>query len=93
MMAHDGILWWYLVILRNIYLNDLVANIAQVAKKLMVMGFAVCQTFPFIMAISQERFFTFGTDKMFHMPMFPLKEKKYLASKFYLHQMGFELKQ
>lgn len=34
------------------------------------MGFAVSQPLPFIMAVSQEWLFTFGADKVLHMPLF-----------------------
>lgn len=36
----------------------------------MVMSFTIRETFPFVMSMSEERLFTFGTNKMFYMPMF-----------------------
>lgn len=50
--------------------NDLIANETQVTKQLMVMCFTISQSLLLVMPLSQERFFTLCTHKVFHMPMF-----------------------
>lgn len=50
--------------------NDLIANEAQVTKQLMVMCFTISQSLLLVMPLSQERFFTLRTYKVFHMPVF-----------------------
>jgi len=54
----------------HIPLNDLITSVAQVTKKLVIVGFAVGQTFSLVMPITQKGFFTFRTYKVLHMPMF-----------------------
>lgn len=49
--------------------NDLVANIAEVAKQLMVMYFTVRQSLLLVMTVPMERFLTLGAHEMLHMPM------------------------
>jgi len=56
---------------KNIALNNLIAYVAKVSKELVVVGFTIGKPLPLIVAISQERFLTFCTNKMLHMPMLP----------------------
>jgi hypothetical protein len=44
--------------------NHLVADKAQIAEQLMIMGFAVGQTALFIMAMSQEGLFALGANEV-----------------------------
>jgi len=53
----------------DISTNDLIANEAQISKKLMVMSFAVRQPALFIMTMSQEGFLAFGTNEVLDMEM------------------------
>lgn len=55
---------------KHVRLDNLVADIAEVPKQLMVMGLTVSKTLPFIMPVSKERLLTLGTNEMFHMPVF-----------------------
>lgn len=50
--------------------NDLVANVAQVAEELVVVGLAVGQSFALVMAVAVERFLAFGAHEMLRMPVF-----------------------
>lgn len=52
----------------HISIDNVVAHKADVAKKLVIVDFAVSQTFFLIVASSQERFFALGTYKMLNMP-------------------------
>lgn len=54
----------------HISFNYTVAVIANVSKQLIVVGLAVGQALAFIVAVSQERFFTLSTNKMLHVPLF-----------------------
>jgi len=56
---------------KNIALNNLIAYVAKVSKELVVVGFTIGKPLPLVVAISQEGFLTFCTDKMLHMPMLP----------------------
>lgn len=53
----------------DIAFNHTVAVVADISKKLVVVSLAVRQTFPLIMAMTQERLLTLGTHKMFNMPL------------------------
>jgi len=55
----------------DVALDDLVADVAQVAKQLVVVGLAVGQTLPLVVTVPQKRFLALGTNKVLHMPMFP----------------------
>ena len=54
----------------HIPLNDLIADIAQVAKKLVVVSFTVGQALSFVVAVAMKRFFAFRAYEVLHMPMF-----------------------
>jgi len=56
---------------KNIALNNLIAYVAKVSKELVVVGFTIGKPLPLVVAISQEGFLTFCTNKMLHMPMLP----------------------
>jgi len=54
----------------HIGLDHLIANIAEISKKLVVVGLTVGKPFPLVVPVAQERFLTLGTDKVLHTPVF-----------------------
>lgn len=55
---------------KHVTLDHLVANITQVSKQLVVVGFAVGQPLALVVPVAQEWFLTLGADEVFHMPVF-----------------------
>ena len=53
----------------DVALYDLVADVAQVAKQLVVVSLTVGQTFPLVVPVTQERFLTLGADKVLDTPV------------------------
>jgi len=53
----------------NVALNHLIAYVAQVAKELVVVGLAVSQTLPLIMAVAKEGLFALGANKVLNVPV------------------------
>jgi len=53
----------------HVSLDDVVANMAEVSEQLVVVCLAISQSFPLVVAISQERLLAFGADEVFHAPM------------------------
>ena len=53
-----------LKIILTVTRNHLVTDKAQIAKELMIMRFAIGQSFFLVVTMTQERFLAFGTDKM-----------------------------
>ena len=55
---------------KDISLDDLVTDVAEVTEELVVVGLAVGQPLALVVPVAQEWFLTLGANKMFHMPMF-----------------------
>lgn len=53
----------------DISLDDLVADIAEVSKELVVVGLAVGQALPLVVPVAQERLLALGTHKVLNMPV------------------------
>lgn len=49
--------------------NNLIANEAEISEQLMIVCFAIGKTTLFVVTVTQEWFFAFGTHKMLNMPM------------------------
>jgi len=53
----------------DVALDDLVADVAQVAEQLVVVSLTVGQTFPLVVPVTKERFLTLGADEVLHAPV------------------------
>lgn len=53
----------------HISTNDIVADVAQVTKQLMVVGLTVGKAFFLVVPVAKEWLLTFGTDKVLYVPV------------------------
>jgi len=53
----------------DVALYDLVADIAEITKQLVVVSLAVRQTFPLVVSVPQERFLALGADEVLDTPV------------------------
>lgn len=55
---------------KDITLNHLIADKAQVPEQLVVVGFTVGQSLLLVVTMAQKRLLTLGTHKVLHVPVF-----------------------
>lgn len=54
---------------KHISCNDIVADVAEIPKELVIVSLAVSQALLFVVSVTQERLLALGTNKVLHMPV------------------------
>lgn len=53
----------------DVPLNDLIADVTEIAEELMIVHFAVSQSFSLVVSVAQEGLFAFGAHEVLHVPV------------------------
>ena len=75
----DGVCWTlpgFVESREDVALDDLVADVAEVAEQLVVVGLAVGQALALVVAVAQEGFLALGADEVLDVPVLAWKANK-----------------